>query len=566
MARRHDFADGGNCRIQVFDSYGKLLYLWGTRGSGPGQFMGPWGIAIDSVGDVYVTDAGNHRIQVFRNDGTFVRAWGTKGKATGQFTQPGGLAVDDQGHVFVSDLNDRVQVFTTDGTFVRAWGSRGNGDGQFTQPSFPGDTGPSGIVVNRQGEVYVADSWNSRVQVFTREGQFLRKFGGLAMPGGQFNTPAAIAAGQRGGALNTPEGLAIDADGNVFVANEGRMMTLGAYNVQKFTPEGEFLNRWGRDGYGPGQFTAPTGVAVDAAGNFYVADAGNNRVQKFNKHGQFLLQWGSIGDGLLRRPMGLTLDRAGNLLVADTGNKRVQKFSSTGQFLGKWGKPTRSGWLLGELVHPNAVAADENRIYVADLVAGNVQVTDSDGEFLHLWKPNTGRHGDFLPRALYVDGKHRIYAVETGKIHVFDINGASLQVMKQPRHASAMAIAIDDRGQMFIAETHDDEEWSRVRVLSPTGKETARWSLDQPGEAASSNVYMAIDASGRVFVTDWRRCRVRVFSASGARIGEWGSCGFGDGQFDGMTGLAVGADGLVYVSDYSNNRVQVFRVTAVDRR
>jgi tripartite motif-containing protein 71 len=336
QAGRVFVADRGYCRIQVFDQNGRFLYMWGTRGSGPGQFLSPWNLALDGAGQVYVTDARNHRVQVFTAAGVFLRGWGTQGSAPGQFTQPAGIAVDGDGYVFVSDQNDRVQTFTRDGAFVRAWGSRGTGDGQFTPASFPGNHGPGGIAVSKDGLVYVADSWNSRVQVFTRTGEFVGKFGSIARPGGAFNTSEAIAAGQLGGRMNSPEGLALDAKGQVFVADDGRFSTRGAYTIQKFTATGEFLNRWGRDGFEPGQFDSPSGVAVDAAGNFYVADTANNRVQKFNQYGQFLTQWGSICDGCLRLPTDLAFDHEGRLLVVDSANRQVQTFARDGRFQGKW--------------------------------------------------------------------------------------------------------------------------------------------------------------------------------------------------------------------------------------
>ena len=93
--------DSGYSRIQVFDGDGAFLTKWGTAGTEPGKFRGPWGIALDR-GLVYVTDAGNSRVQVFTPDGGFVRAWGSPGTAPGQFRQPKGIAVDRDGNVLVA--------------------------------------------------------------------------------------------------------------------------------------------------------------------------------------------------------------------------------------------------------------------------------------------------------------------------------------------------------------------------------------------------------------------------------------------------------------------------------
>ncbi len=153
---------------------------------------------------------------------------------------------------------------------------------------------------------------------------------------------------------------------------------------------------------------------------------------------------------------------------------------------------------------------------------------------------------------LLIAGTHRLLA--------FNTDGVLLARRRSPRYAWPTDLALDDRGRLFFAETDADMEWSRIRAVDAEGREVARWNLDAPGERVSNAVHVAVDRQARVFVTDWQRCRVRIFTVTGAPLGEWGSCGFGDGQFDNMPDIAIDADGLVYVSDYLNNRVQVFRV------
>jgi tripartite motif-containing protein 71 len=559
------FVADNYCRVQVFDADGGFLYMWGSAGEGPGQFRRPVAIALDQAALVYVADALNARIQVFTREGEFVRAWGSKGSGPGQFRQPEGVAVDRHGQVFVADtFNYRVQVFTADGRFLRTWGSRGLGDGQFQHPKSPGKDGhgPVGIAVDDDGNVYVTDPWNFRVQVFTTSGTFLRKWGHLRTPGGSFNTPGAIAAGRRGGSLNTPLGIAIEPTGNVLVVTGGWMSTVGAVAVHRFTAAGQFLQRWGADGFGPGQFDSPAGVAVDRAGNVYVADSNNNRVQKFSSTGRFLTQWPPTGAGRLRGPSDVALDSRGNLYVADTQNRRVQKFSSTGAFLTMWGPPKASRDGQGTFEHPGQIAVDrEGRVYVGDL-GDEIQIFARDGTFITQWEGDSRRQriGDG-PRAIATDNRNHVYVVGSDGLGKFGADGTLLDSWKHRRHASASDVAIDSRGTMYVAEVHEDGKWSRVRVLSPAGKELATWpSLGQGNDRSTGFMRIAVDSVGRVFLVTMWNCRVEVFDAGGAFLGRWGSCGFGDGQFDGAGGIAVDEAGRVYVADYSNNRVQIFQV------
>jgi DNA-binding beta-propeller fold protein YncE len=240
--------DSGYCRVQVFDPHGRFLTMWGTCGAGPGQLGSAAGIAFDRSGLVYVVDATNARIQAFTRDGSFVRAWGSKGTAVGQFRQPAGIAIDREDRVFVADsYNYRVQVFTTAGEFVRTWGSKGGGNGQFVRDWFPNEDtdGPYGVAIGGDGLIYVTSPWDSRVQVFTKTGEFVRAW--------------------RAG--NTPTGIALDAHDMVTVTNAGWKMNINVTGMAKFTSAGACVRRWSGDGIGPGQFEGTSAVAIDASGN-----------------------------------------------------------------------------------------------------------------------------------------------------------------------------------------------------------------------------------------------------------------------------------------------------------
>ena len=234
---------------------------WGLEGSGDVQFNVPYGVAVDSSGNVYVADKGNNRIQKFSSDGSFLSKWGSYGSGDGQFIIPEGIAVDPSGNVYVVDeLFGWIQKFNSTGTFLTKW--RG--------AEFPSQaTILLGVATDSSGNIYVADQDypNSRILKFTSNGTFLAKWGSYGTGDGQFSGPY---------------GVAVDSSGNVFVTEVNTIYgKLDNYRIQKFNSDGIFMVMWGSNGSGDGQFESPCGVAVDSSGNVFVADTGNNRIQKF---------------------------------------------------------------------------------------------------------------------------------------------------------------------------------------------------------------------------------------------------------------------------------------------
>jgi len=284
----------------------EFVMKWGSQGSGDGQFARPRGVAVDSSGNVYVSDYNNARIQKFTSNGNFVTKWGKWGTANGMFDGPQGIAVDSSGYVYVAEsggYNHRIQKFTSNGAFVTKWGTRGSGDGQFETPLW--------ITVDNSGYVYVTEVQNNRVQKFTSTGTYVAKWGSKGSGDGQFNYPA---------------GIAIDNSGYVYVVDGNN------YRIQKFTSNGVFVAKWGSQGSGDGQFLSMEAVAVDNFGYVLVTDSWlQNRIQKFTSTGKFMTKWGSkgSGDGQFQGPMGVAVDSSGYVYVVDVDNHRIQKFRIT---------------------------------------------------------------------------------------------------------------------------------------------------------------------------------------------------------------------------------------------
>ena len=252
--------DSGNNRIQVLDVNGNFLRAWGSAGSGPGQFQDPWGIAVNSAGQVYVADTWNHRIQVFDQQGNFLYSWGrfvdTQGKPDaepGVFWGPRDIALDAQGNLYVADTgNKRIQKFTPDGKFVAQWGGEGVIPGRFEEPT--------SLAFGPAGAVYVADAWNQRVQVFSSD-----------------FTPVAqwsVQSWKSESPVNKPF-LRVDGRGNIYVGDPE------AYRVLVFNAQGKFTLSFGQYGLDTASFALPLGMAFDPGGNLYVVDSGNSRVLRF---------------------------------------------------------------------------------------------------------------------------------------------------------------------------------------------------------------------------------------------------------------------------------------------
>ena len=295
----------------------QYLKQWGSQGTGNGQFNAPRFVAVDPAGQyVYVSDVTNETIQKFTSNGDFVTQWNS-GVDSRRFWGVTGVAVDPTGEfVYVTEYDgDMIQKFTSDGVYVTNWGTYGEKPGQFHMPF--------GVAVDAAGNVYVTDYYRNNVQKFTSDGVYITQWGSQGSGDGQFSYPT---------------GVAVDAAGNVYVANNGGV-TNGNSAIQEFTSDGVFITQWGSQGSGNGQFGGtgafgnPFGVAVDAAGNVYVADQwggiyDNERSEKFTGDGAYITQWGSrgTGNGQFYEPMGVAVDAAGNVYVVDARNYRIQKF------------------------------------------------------------------------------------------------------------------------------------------------------------------------------------------------------------------------------------------------
>jgi hypothetical protein len=276
-------------------------------------------------------------------DYTLGSQYGPIGTAGGSFQGAVDVELSQfNGQLYIVDQNNhRVQRFSKAGVFIGSFGSLGNGNGQLTRPS--------GVAIDNDGNVYVADQDNNRVAKFSATGTHITNFGSFGSGDGQFNT------------VSLRMGIAYSAKNNVIFVTDARNS-----RIQRFSTAGVYSTKWGSAGAANNQYNNPSSVAVDADGSVYIADTGNNRIQKTNWGGGYLAKWGTAGtaNGQFDRPSGVSVDATGIVYVADGGgsNKRVQAFTTTGTHLATYGSP--SGTALNA---PMGVVADaDGTVWVVD--------------------------------------------------------------------------------------------------------------------------------------------------------------------------------------------------------
>ncbi len=278
--------------------------------------------------------------------GRLLGVWGRKGISPGRLQKPRAMTIDREDQIYIVDITARIQVFTTQGQFVRGWQTPIHEAGR-----------PTGMSIDNQGNLRVADTHYFRVLTYSPSGELLDTLGGTLGHGhGEFGFVTDVAE---------------DAEGNLYVAEYGEYD-----RIQKFSPGGDFILEWGGHGSEPAQFARPQSMVIDPQSRVWIADACNHRIQVFDTQGRLMAVWGTHGSGTgqLAYPYGLVLDREGHVYVSEFGNHRVQKFTSDGQSLGCWGT---NGRAPGELLNPWALVRDSRGIlYVLDTGNNRVQCVE----------------------------------------------------------------------------------------------------------------------------------------------------------------------------------------------
>ncbi len=268
-----------------------------------------------------------------------VATYGGEGNGREQFKEPRALAVDGQGNLYVVDKgNHRIQKIDANGNFVASWGGEGAEEGKFKDPH--------GIAVGPDGSVFVADTWNHRIQKFDADGKFIKAWNATDQ---SFWGPRAVA---------------VAADGRVYVSDTGNK------RIVYFSSDGIQIDSWGGDGSGPGQLIEPVGIAVMENGGIVVADTGNRRLQFFDNDGGFESEWKIFGwEEFYSEPYLATDGEA--IYTTDSHHHRFARYRDD-KLEGSWGSTQQFNKPIGIAVGPSG------EVYIADTFNHTVKKVEFD--------------------------------------------------------------------------------------------------------------------------------------------------------------------------------------------
>jgi len=610
-------SDTNHHRVRKIAATGIITTVAGTGTAGFGgdggpatsaQLNLPYGLAVDLAGYLYIADLNNSRVRRVSPDGTIGTYAGSGGQGSSgdggpatsaQMLSPRNVAVDAAGNLYISEFGgNRVRKVTPDGLISTAAGTgiagfRGDGGpASAAQLAFP-----AGLALDRQGNLYIADSQNQRV----------RKL----LPGGQIST---VLGGTGPYSLLTPIAVAVDLAGQVYVAGATAV-------VQEYTAANKWIVAAGTGAAGfsgdggaanAAQLTAPLDLAVDPSGGFYIAD--QTRVRQVASNGTIGTIAGddylhAIGDGsnataaLLYLPAAVALDSLGNLFIGDTGTQRARSVSPAGIVSTAAGTGVASPGAdatvaaATTLMNPMGVAVDQfGNLLIAEMGAHRIREVSTGGRIYTIVGTGVAGLGPEsmpaietqlrAPRGLCLDRTGALYVVDTANHRVLRVppgglvttaagNGASgaggdggparLAQLNQPT-----ACTLDSAGNLYIADT-----WNhRIRRVDATGAiatvagaGVAGGSGDEgPATAAllSAPQGVAADDNGNIYISDTGNSRIRLVTPDGVIHTIAGAtAGFaGDGgpalsaRMDAPGGILLDGAGDLYFADTNNNRVR----------
>jgi uncharacterized protein (TIGR03437 family) len=503
----------------------------------PGALKFPYGIAMDRSGALYIADLGNARILKITADGTIATV-----AAGAPLVQPRNVVVDKDGNLYVSDFGSHA-VYKIDPagrlTRVAGTGVAGSiGDTAVVDAAAAPLNAPAGLAIGPEGALYVADSGNHRIRKILNgrmstvpAAGALWTPAGLAFDGGGTLYVADKSAGLlrvasgaavQLGNFHSPRDVAFDAAGNLYVADSQPAGRYSAGRVWRMAPGSAFAAFAGDGTYrAPGDggpalrahFESPAGLALDAAGNLYIADRYNHRVRKLS--GEVVTTVAGTGEaavagrGLaiympIEEPTAVAGDGAGGLRIAEAGSGRILELTPEGVM----------GAVAEGCAGEGGIAVDASGdTYIADTRSDLVRKLTADGRLETL----AALSGLILPGGVAVDGEGSLYVADTGNRAIRKLTRAGF-VSTVPGGSdlpSPNRIALDRAGNIYIAATADHRVWK----LTPGGALTAIAGTGAAGHSGDGGPALsaelnepadvAVNDAGEVFVADRADNRIR---------------------------------------------------------
>ena len=533
----------------------------------------PHGLAIDSSNNIYVADTNNHRIrrisggniQTIAGSGIQGSEGDTSLAINSTLSVPLDVAVDAAGNIYIADTgNHRVRVVNASG-IINAFA--GTGTAGFSGDGAPLDVklnNPSSVALDSAGHLYIADTSNHRIRLVN--GNSLTTVAGSGAQGfdGDGLNPLTRS-------LNLPYAIAVNQS-----ASEVFFTDAGNYRLREVTGANGLVTVLsnGADGYsGDGDLATnarlrvPSNVALDSAGNLYIADSGNHVIRKVtSSDGKINTIAGTgvaatsatatNGDGgqatlaQFNNPTAIVMDSAGNLYIADTGNHRIRKIDLSNNIstvvgvVDVGGTPTMIG---ASLDTPRGMAVD---------ATGNVYIADTGNHRIRLLTPS---------------GTVTTVAGTSSPGSTGDGGLATSARLNQPN-----GVALDSGGNIYIADTNNHRirkiNIADGKISTIVGQGLVRTGYDGEAKLAlgshlNTPTGVAVDAQGNIYINDKGNGRVRKVAVSDSKIytvAGSGAIGFsGDGgvatdaAFNSLNGIALTSSGNIYIADTGNNRIRL---------
>ncbi len=538
--------------VLVGDYWNFQVRRYGLDGSFKGSFYRaanlrkgqPYTISVDpSNGDIFVAELSDGLPQGYF--GKYDKAGTYLGEIRVSGGYPVWTSIDAARTMWIADAhNDTTplirRVNITTGSTITSFGSYGTTAGRLGKELH-------GIDTDSGGNVYVADSANRRVSVFTTSGTYLRTIGGPGTGLGQF-------AGDL-------RGLAIDkVNGLVYVVDAS------ASEVDVFTTAGAPVRTFGSEGSGPGQFRdGGRDITIDSTGAIWVADYGGYRFHRFAPDGSLMGTYPDPAAGPVPGGFAQVRDVAvdpvdGSIWAADSWNNRFQKFDQDGNQLGAWGM--RNSYAPYGMNYPRGIAVDPDtrRVWVANTRDHMIRVYEPDGTYVMtvgstLDSANPGSFRWVMDLEFY-----------HGKVYASDYTGGYFKVLDASTGAEISRVSLaqsgvavnPNTGVLYVAS------WQNRKVYmynADTLVYLGSFGSGGTGNGQFTNPWDIDVMNDVVYVADAKQDRVQAFSTTGSFLGAFGSTGTGAYQFNSPSGITHDAAGNIYVADAANDRIQVFSTT-----